>query len=222
MTDEKAIVVDIEDTLLDMRERTREVWQDLLGRDVILEDAISLEPVRMIERYGSKKQRKRIDDLVNEYWDLLLCKEQCKFLDKAEEIPSASDVLKSWKDDYQIVYVSDLLEPASDELKDQLMRFNNPIRGTERILLSLEEYKESMERLVGFDLVDARRRVMSRISDEYDIVRVIDDHPDYFRVYRDFDISERLGFYRPRAFSTEDYLSRGATRVMMDWEELLD
>jgi hypothetical protein len=71
-------------------------------------------------------------------------------------------------------------------------------------------------------LVGARSRVFSSVFQQYDIVRVVDDYPTFFSVYRQFNVPDRIGLLRPKRFSPQDYLSNGATRVVESWSQLSD
>jgi hypothetical protein len=71
-------------------------------------------------------------------------------------------------------------------------------------------------------LVDAKSRLFSSIYKQHDVVRAVDDYPGYFTVYRQFGVPERIGFLRPKRYSPQDYIDRGATRVVESWKQLKD
>jgi len=53
-------------------------------------------------------------------------------------------------------------------------------------------------------------------------VRVVDDYPGYFTVYRQFSVPERIDFLRPKRYSLQQYIDRGATKVVESWKQLKD
>jgi len=74
----------------------------------------------------------------------------------------------------------------------------------------------------GVTLIEAKSRLFSSISKQYDVVRVVDDYPGYFTVYRQFGVPERIGFLYPKKYSLQQYIDRGATRVVESWKQLKD
>jgi hypothetical protein len=74
----------------------------------------------------------------------------------------------------------------------------------------------------GSTLVDAKSRLFNMISREQNVVRVVDDYPGYFGIYKQFGVPDRIGFLRPKRYSLQDYIDQGATRVVESWKQLED
>ncbi len=70
--------------------------------------------------------------------------------------------------------------------------------------------------------VEAKSKLFSSISKQYNVVRVVDDYPGYFPIYKQFDVPERIGFLRRKKYSLKQYIDRGATRVVESWKQLKD
>ena len=90
-------------------------------------------------------------------------------------------------------------------------------------MFNLEDYARARDlNPSGPTLVDAKSRLFSSISKQHNVVRVVDDYPGYFLVYRQFNVPERIGFLRPKKYSSQDYIDRGATRVVENWKQFKD
>jgi len=199
------------------------VWRLVLGCEVPLEavETLSLEQVFM--KFASSEQKLRASEFQKRFWDVVLC------LDEAgsesvwlnEAIPFAADVVQQWSKHSELVYLTGRTENARQITLGELRKFGFPTEGIELVMFSLGDFARA--RGVdpsGSTLVDARARRLSAICESHDVVRVVDDYPGYFPVYKQFNVPDRIGLLRSRRYKAQDYLDRGATRVVRNWMEL--
>ncbi|MHA2602515.1 MAG: hypothetical protein AM324_010330 [Candidatus Thorarchaeota archaeon SMTZ1-83] len=217
-----SIVVDIDDTLIDTKRRLHGVWKSLLDTDVTLEDIEMLTLGDIFMRYATSEQKKRMGELRQRFWDLLLCIEErgSELAELDEPIPDAARILRNWSEQAQMVYLTGRPENTRELTLDQLRRFDFP---TENAVLSMylpEDYSRARGNETGPTLVEARARLLKQICGEYQVFRVVDDYPGYFTLYREQGIPERVGLCRSRAYTPESFLESGATRVVKGWHEL--
>ncbi|HUW48772.1 MAG TPA: hypothetical protein VMW36_08530 [Patescibacteria group bacterium] len=71
-------------------------------------------------------------------------------------------------------------------------------------------------------LVDTKSKLLSEICEKSNVVRVIDDYPGYFPIFKQLSIPDRIGYLSQKNYKTQDYLDQGATRVIKTWKELQD
>jgi hypothetical protein len=107
-------------------------------------------------------------------------------------------------------------DPTFSELK----KFGFPTNDTQLVMFSLEDFA----RVRGINpsaptLADARSRLFSAVSKEHNIVRVVDDYPSYFPIYRQFAVPDRIGLLRPK-YPLQQYIDKGATRIVTSWLQL--
>ena len=220
-----SVVVDVDDTLINTELRMHGVWRELLGREVPMEAVGTLGLGQMFEKFASSDQKARANELRKRFWDILLCLENVgiELAELDEPIPFATEVLQTWGKHCLLVYLTGRTENTRELTLDQLRKFGFPTGNIQLVMFDLEDY----ERARGLDpwgstLVDAKSRLFSPISKQHDVVRVVDDYPGYFTVYRQFGVPERIGFLRPKRYSPQDYIDRGATRVVESWKQLKD
>jgi hypothetical protein len=72
----------------------------------------------------------------------------------------------------------------------------------------------------GPTLVDAKSKLFSALFKEHNVVRVVDDYPGYFPIYKQFGVPDRIGLLRSRRYSLQQYIDKGATRVVKSWKQL--
>ncbi|MDH5461432.1 MAG: hypothetical protein OEX09_04325 [Candidatus Bathyarchaeota archaeon] len=217
------VVVDVDDTLISTGRRMQGVWREILGREVPLEavETYGLEQIFM--KFASPEQIARVREFQKRFWDLLLCLEEVgvELLRLHEPVPYAADVLQSWSKHCRLVYLTGRTENTRDITLGELEKFGFPTKNIQLVMFDLEDYSRAKgENPSGPTLIDAKSRLFSLICQEHDVVRVVDDYPDYFPIYRQSGVTDRIGFLRPRKYSRQQYIEKGATRVVESWEEL--
>jgi hypothetical protein len=209
-----SFLVDIDDTLISTRKRTRGLWRHVLGCDVSEEEIETLTAQQIFGRYATEEQRPRMRELQRLFTETMLCRneEGLSLVETDEPIPYAAQALREWGG--PIVYITGRLEHIRDVTLGQLRRFGFPIEDVELHMFREEDW-------MGGGLGGARKRILEGIIERHRVVKVVDDFPGYFTVYAELGIPERIGLYRSRAHKPEDYMSKGATRVVESWRELV-
>jgi hypothetical protein len=218
-----SIVVDIDDTLVNTSRRTQAVWRLVLGCEVPLEavETLSLEQVFM--KFASPEQKQRVGDFQKRFWDVSLCLDEAglESIGLNEAIPFAANVVQEWGKHYKLVYLTGRTENARSITLSELQKLGFPIEGAELVMFSLEDFARARGlNPSGPTLADARAQRLSEICKMHSVVRAVDDYPGYFPVYRQFNIPDRIGLLRSKRYTPQDYLDRGATRVVKNWKEL--
>jgi len=192
-------------------------WHHVLGRRVPLQAIETLSLRQIFEKYASSDQKARANELRKRFFDILLCEDEIG-IEQAqldEPIPFAARALEKWSKQYTIVYLTGRPETTHDLTLAELKKFGFPTENTQMAMVTLEDWRAGA-------VTEARHRLLSSISQQHTIVRVVDDYPGYFTIYRQFDIPERIGLLRSKRFSAQDFIDQGATRVVKSWEELVD
>lgn len=220
-----SIVVDIDDTLINTKQRLQQIWHELLGREIPLEvvETQSLEQIFM--KFASAKQKTQVRKFQKQFWDLLLCldEEGVKSFELHKPIPSAANVLQTWSKTTKIIYLTGRTENIRSLTLDELRRFRFPIEETELVMFSPESYaRPKGENPSGPTLIDTKSHLCSEICKRSNVIRVIDDYPGYFQIFKELNIPDRIGFLHSKKYKLQHYMDRGATRVITDWKELQD
>ncbi len=219
-----SVVVDVDDTLIDTQRRIQAVWQQLLGLEIPLQEVQNLGTQQIFEKYASPDQKARVNELKKRFWDILLCQEEIgiKLIELDEPVPFAAAVLQKWSRQCALIYLTGRPETTRDLTVGKLKEFDFPTNNTQLVMYNLEDYARARGASSGPTLVQARSRLFSSLAKQHDVVRVVDDYPGYFTIYKEFEIPERIGLMRSKLFSQQDYLRRGATKVVESWKQLRD
>lgn len=220
-----SVVVDVDETLINTKRRMQGVWRELLGREVPVDTVETLGLGQIFEKFALSDQKARANELRKRFWDILLCVENVGIglAELDEPIPFAAEVLQKWSKHCQLVYLTGRTENARELTLDQLRKFGFPTDNIQLIMFNLEDYARARGlNPSGPTQVEAKSRLFSSISKQYNVVRVVDDYPGYFPIYKQFDVPERIGFLRPKRYSLQQYIDRGATRVVESWKQLKD
>lgn len=217
------VVVDIDDTLIDTGQRMHRVWSLLLDREIPMEAIETLSLEQIFVKFTSQEQKTRVKEFQKRFWDILLCLEEVgvKSFELHKPIPLAADTLQTWSEETRIIYLTGRTENMRSLTLDELKRFRFPTENTELVMFSPEDYARPKGEIPsGPTLVDTKSRLFSTIRRSYNVVRVIDDYPGYFPIFKQYDIPDRIGYLRPKKYRPQHYLERGATRVVKSWKEL--
>jgi len=220
-----SVVVDVDDTLINTERRIQGVWRELLGREVPMRAVETLGLGQIFEKFASSDQKARANELRKKFWDIILCLENIgnELAELDEPIPFAAEVLQKWSKHCQLVYLTGRTENTRELTLDQLRKFGFPTDNIQLMMFNLEDYARARGlNLSGPTQVDTKSKLFSSISKQYNVVRVVDDYPGYFPIYKQFDIPERIGLLRPKKYSLKQYIDRGATRVVENWKQLKD
>ncbi len=212
-----SVIVDIDDTLVDTQKRMQAIWEHVLGRKVSLQDIGALNLRQIFKKHASEKQKKRAPEFQRRFFELLLCEDEVgvELAQLDEPIPFAGEALRKWGEHCTIVYLTGRPETTRDLTNAALERFGLPTEGVEMAMVTLEDWR-------GGRVNEARKALLTSISERHNVVRVIDDFPGYFTIYRELDIPERIGLLLSEKFKLKDFIDKGATRVVESWEQLID
>jgi len=217
-----SVVVDVDDTLIDTTRRTQAVWHEILNRDVPLEAVHTLNAQQIFEKYASSDQRARVNEIQRRFWDIILCIEKTglNLIRLEEPVPFAAETLQAWNKLCMLVYLTGRPETTRDSTLQQLTAFGLPTDNVELVMYRIGDYRRARGESTGPTLAEARHRLFSSICKRHNIARVVDDYPGYFTIYKKFKVPERIGLRRSNLFSRQDYLNRGATKVVKSWKQL--
>lgn len=220
-----SVIVDIDDTLIYTGLRIQRIWYKLLKQEIPLEatETMSLEQIFM--KFATKEQKKRVGQFQKQFWNLLLCFDEggVKSFELHKPIPYAADLLHKWHKKAKITYLTGRTENIRSLTLEELKRFGFPLENTELVMFSPESYaRPKGENPSGPTLVDTKSNLCSEICRKSEVVRVIDDYPGYFPIFRKLNILDRIGFLLSKKYKPQHYIDRGATRVITDWNELKD
>jgi len=218
-----SVVVDVDDTLISTDRSMQVVWREVLGHEVPLDAVETLGLEQIFMKFASPEQKAQASELQRRFWDISLCLEEVgiELYKLHEPIPFSAKVLQAWTDHCKLIYLTGRPETTRDLTLSELKKFSFPTSSTQLVMFSLEDFA----RVRGINpsgptLVEAKSRLFSTISKEHNVVRVVDDYPGYFPIYKQFGVADRIGLLRPKRYSPQQYIDKGATRVVASWQEL--
>ncbi len=212
-----AVVVDIDDTIVDTERRRHAAWCRVLGREIPLQEVESQGSLEILRKYAFSDRK-----IWRRFWMLTLCVEEggADLLDLDKPIPYASRVLQKWNENYKLTYLTGRTKNMRQLTLDELRRFGFPTSGTELEMFTVKDWMNYFSSRSS--VLKTRSRIFSRILKRHRVVRVVDDYPGFFTAYRKHPVPDKIGLLRKKRFSRQDYLTNGATRVVKNWKELLD
>lgn len=218
-----SVVLDVDDTLINTDRRMQGVWREVLGVKVPPEAVETLGLEQIFMKFASPEQKARVSEFQKRFWDILLCLEEVgvELIKLHEPIPFAVDVLQTWSKHYKLVYLTGRPETMRDITSSELKKFGFPTGNTQLVMFSLEDFARVRGvNPSGPTLVDAKSRLFSMVSREHSIARVVDDYPGYFPIYKQFNVPERIGLLYSKRYIPQQFIDRGATRVVESWKQL--
>lgn len=220
-----SVVLDVDDTLIRTARRMQGVWRVLLGRNLPMEAVKTLSLEQIFVKYASPKQKARVGEFQRRFWDIVLCLEDVgvELLELHTAVPFAAAVLQSWRQKYRLVYLTGRTENTRQLTLAELKRFGFPVDDVELLMFNVKDYARARGvNPSGPTLVDAKSKLFFSLSKKHDVVRVVDDYPGYFPIYKQYAVPDRIGLLRPKRYEPQQYIDRGATRVIKSWKELQD
>ena len=217
------VIVDIDDTLIDTSRRMHKLWTQLLDREIPEKAVENLSLEQIFMKFATKEQISKVKEYQKRYWDLVLCldKTGVESFKLHKPMPFAAEILQNWNKKAKLVYLTGRTENMRSSTLDELNRFRFPAKNTKLVMYKPEDYaRPKGENPAGPTLIDTRANLASKICESHNVVRVIDDYPSYFQVFKQLQIPDRIGFLRPKKYQTQQYLDRGATKVIKSWKEL--
>jgi len=209
-----SVVVDIDDTLVNIQHRICSAWNHVLGHEIPQEATESLGSRQILEKFGSSDEK-----LWTRFQRVLFCLEEIgiELLKLDTPIPFAADILQKWSTQCTLVYLTGRPKNMRDLTLSQLEKFGFPMDHTQLVMFRLKDW-ENVSSMAS--LIRARFRTFSSTAKRHNVVRVVDDTPSFFAVYQKFSVPERIGLLHAKRYSSQDYFSQGATRVVESWKQL--
>ena len=218
-----SIVVDIDDTLVDTSKRTQAIWKLVLECSIPLNDIRILSPQEIFTKYASSYQMNQIDEYRSKYWKYILGIQDYPFKNHKlyKPIEFSVEVLRRWQENFNLIYITGRPDNTRDFTITQLSNFDFPIRNIELVMFPLEDFSQAQNGFNGPILIEIRKKLVTKLNEKHKIIKVVDDNPRYFPIYKQCMIHERIGLLRSKVFSQDDFIQYGATRVINNWKELL-
>ncbi len=209
-----SVVVDIDDTLVSTDRRKWAVWRHILNREIPFEMVESKSSRQVLEQFASANE-----EVWKRFWRVLLCLEEAgiQLLKFDEPIPFAAEVLHKWSKKFKIIYFTGRTNNMRQLTLDELKRFGFPVSNVDLVTPEDMDFE-----LYLTTAIDIRAQLFSSLTKQYRVIGVVDDYPDFFNIYRQFEVPDRVGLLRPKRFSTQEYLKQGATRVIERWKQLYE
>ncbi|MCS7112381.1 MAG: hypothetical protein RMJ00_04575 [Nitrososphaerota archaeon] len=205
---EEAVVLDIDETIVDTSTRRQAAWRIVLGLDIPLEELEIHGSTGIAKRYGGANYR----SIYLKFWSILLCYEPegFKLLELDRPIPYAVEVVSLWSRRYKTIYLTGRTVNMKSATLNELRSMGFPVDPTLLYMApDLDRYLE--------DPLSIRRILLEEITENYDVKIIVDDNPAFFEVYRELGIPTRIGLLRPR-FKVDDY--RYASIIADSWYSL--
>lgn len=212
-----AVVVDVDDTLIDTNRRKWAALRRVLGRELPLEIVEGHRMRDILRTYAPSN-----GDVWKRFWRVLLCWEHegIGLLNLDTPLPYAAEVLGRWSEKYRVIYLTARSKNMYYSTLEELEKFGFPVENVDLVMLSLEDWKMYLNASVS--IIQLRSKLFSSVHGRYEIVRVVDDIPYYFSIYKKFGVPERIGMQRSKIYSRQEYFSHGATKVVKKWKQLRD
>jgi len=171
----------------------------------------------ILERYAFSDRR-----IWEKFWLLVLCQEEggTNLLELDRPVPYASEVLKNWSTSYKLVYITGRTMNMRQLTLDELRRFEFPTSRTDLEMFTLKDWISFFSSAAS--AIKTRAKIFSSILKRYNVIRVVDDFPNFFVAYKKSHVRDKVGLLRKKRFSSQDYLANGATRVVENWRQLLE
>ena len=214
--------VDIDSTVIDTRPRLQGIWLELLGRHVSEDDLRRTDHVGIFEKYADDGQKAGARLLQKRFWELLLCENEIgvRLADLDRPVAYAAKVLRQWSLPSSIAYITGRPDTVRNLTLKQLTEFGFPLQNAILIMYHIEDYAYLKGERSDNTLLQVRTRIFRNLIAEHEVIRVVDDIPDHFSIYRRFGVPERIGIRTSLRFSDEDFRKNGATQVVGSWLEL--
>ncbi|UCH31733.1 MAG: hypothetical protein JSV05_09650 [Candidatus Bathyarchaeota archaeon] len=209
-----AIVVDIDDTIVNTNRRRYITWCKVLGREIPFRDVESSSSEEILEKYGDSNRR-----IWEKFWMVILCVNEIgvKLLELDKPILHVQEILKKWSEKFKLIYLTARTENMRQLTLYELGKFGFPTIDVELKMFELDDWKNYSS---ISSVVKTRSVKFAEILTDCNVFRVVDDYPDFFQAYNYPSVPDRIGLLRGKRFSKEQYFANGATRVIESWDEL--
>jgi hypothetical protein len=204
----KAILVDIDDCIIDVTNRKAKIFSFILNRKITKKDVIGKRTAEVLSQYVNQKE---IQKYRKRFWEIAFCLDKIglNFLKYDKPVPYSRKVLRKISNNYEILYISSRIESMLNISIEQLKKFNFPY---------YNNVYHASDSYFLMDIKSARSDVLSKIPKNYEYFCVIDDMPDNFELYKLIKIPHIVGFLRYVVLDEKQYWLNGATYVFKNWK----
>jgi hypothetical protein len=219
------VVLDIDDTLISTEQRMQAIWQRLLDCKIPLNAIKTLNTEQIFSEFASPSQKRQKYKLQKGFWNIVLCVDKIgiELLKLDKPIAFAAEILQEWSKQCTLTYLTGRTDNTRDLTLNELKQFGFPIKNAQLVMFKIKDYSlMGKGKPVGPTLVNGKTKLFSSLAKERNIVRVIDDYPSYFPIYKQFNVPDRIGLLRSKLFTPQQYLDNGATRVIKSWQQLMN
>lgn len=212
-----AVLLDIDNTLIDTDRRRWRAWCHVLARELPFEIIKGHRSLEILKKFAYSNP-----EIWKRFWRLLLCwdDEGVELLNLDTPFPYASSVVKRWSKELKVVYFTGRSKNMHDHTLKELDKFGFPTENTDLTMLSLQDWKMYLNAKISS--IHLRSNLFSKVRVKHEIARVVDDIPRYFSIYKQVGVPERIGIKRSNVYSKREYFLCGATKVITSWKELGD
>ena len=209
-----AVVIDIDDTIIDTSQRMQSIWRHVLETNVRLKDVEVLNLEQIFNKHASTKQKSQAPELRSKFFALLLCENETgiRLAQQDRAIPHSAEILKKWAKKFEIIYLTGRPEHTRNLTLKTLEKFGFPTDDIIMLMVTLQDWKNRNQ-------TKKRHELLTSTTKQHQVESIIDDYPGYFPIYQELKIPERIGLLNKK-YQIKDYLEKGATRVINDWKEL--
>jgi len=204
----KALLVDVDDCILDVTRRKRAIFKLLLGRNLKIKEIIGKRTAEVLANYV---QREKIPEYRYKFWSIALCIDPIgkNYIHLDRPVPYSRYILRKLAKKYEIFYITNRLESMHEITMNTLKKFNFPFYWN---LFSADDYTFIKNE-------NGRKTVLAKLPRDKEYIAVVDDLPENFTYYKQLNIPEIIGFMRFIVLDKDKFFEAGATYVMCDWKE---
>jgi hypothetical protein len=205
----KAILVDIDDCILDITVRKAKIFSLILGKRFKREQVIGKKVVEFLREHVNENE---ILEYRKRFWEIAFCIDPLgiELLKHDKPVPYSRVVLKRLSKYFEIIYITNRLESMKDITINELKRYNFP--NYYKAYFASDSYMLK-------DIKITRSDTLSKLPKEFDYICVIDDMPDNFPLYKSLEIPIIIGFMKYIVLDENLFKKNGASYVIKDWKD---
>ncbi len=204
----KAVIIDIDDCILNLTKRKSAIFSYLLKRKITVSEVIGKRTVDVLRKYLPED---KISEYRFKFWEIALCINEVgkKFIDLDEPVPFSRYIIKKLSKKYEIFYITNRIESMKDITTYTLKKFNFPYYENNIHADDYTFYKNE----------NGRKSIISKLPKEYEYLLVVDDLPENFQFYKEINVNEIIGFMKYIILDKKLFYENGATLVIESWKD---
>jgi len=204
----KAILIDIDDCILNTIKRKKAIFEFLLKKKVPVSEIIGKRTAEILSKYVSIE---KVPEYRFKFWSIALCVDPIgeKFLYLDEPEPYARYILRKLSNKYEIFYITNRLVSMQKYTELTLKKFNFPKYWN---IISADDY-------TFFKNENGRKTVIKKLPAEYEYTSVVDDLPENYIYYKQINIKKIIGYMKYIVLDEKSFYDHGASLVIKSWKE---